>query len=89
MNLMPASEDELASLLRLARSVFDRRVLCATLVDYKNILVFAFNSDLPETQVKKLGKQARLREREFGVPLSRVLRNICGVNQCRGGHLIL
>lgn len=89
INLMPNDETRLANILRAIRSVFLGRVLVTTLVDYRNVIVLALQSPPEDLTVAKLGRHANDLERRFGIPLGRVFRNICGVNVCRHGKLVI
>ena len=69
--------------------MFLGRVLVATVRDYRNVIVLAFADAPSELKVSSLGKRAKHLAKQFGFPLDRVFRNICGVNVCRGGYLIV
>jgi len=89
LNLMPADASRLAGILRAARQVFDGHVLVTTLSDYRNVIVLALRDPTPAPAVAALGRHARTLERRFHLPLGRIFRNICGVNVCRQGKLVI
>ena len=89
LNLMPDDETELAQFLSALRHEFLGRVLVTTLVDYRNVIVIALQEPPDELAVAALGSRAHALEKQLKLPLGRILRNICGVNVCHGGQLVI
>ncbi len=89
VNLMPHDDAGLAEFLSVLRHTFLGRVLVTTLVDYRNVIAFALAGPPAELAVASLGARAVELERRLKLPLGRVFRNICGVNVCHGGKLVI
>jgi len=89
INLMPESDSALAEFLATLRHAFSGRVLLGTLPQYRNVIALAFESAPGELSVRNLGIRAKRLDKRFRVPFSRVFQNLCRVNRCHRGQLII
>ena len=84
-NFLVPDGDALLNSLRNIRKVFDRKTVCLTVPDYRNIVVFAFKNAPLYRDIKTLKQRARYLEQRWALDFRNMLDQIYKDNPSGSG----
>ncbi len=85
MNLLVADAQSLSSMLMVIRRVFERRTLCLSIPDHKNIVVFAFNQQPRYRSISELNSRIGALTKIWGFDFNPFLERLIKDNPVGSG----